>query len=189
VTVEVPTRAGGWGVSDDGATVTWTVADGRKGRRWREVVIDGSGVRHSLLLESGLDRRFSHVELARADGLWTAHPEPDGTLHGHHVNRSDDGVRHIEGLHFGPEAVFIIEGSPLSLAAVAWSMGSLIEVGDHADALAVVIQLDGAIESTTERLDRRSATIWHVGEGRPIEIDEAGLPMLRGAQIRPLERR
>jgi hypothetical protein len=68
-------------------------------------------------------------------------------------------------------------------------MGSLIEVGDHADALAVVIQLDGAIESTTERLDRRSATIWHVGEGRPIEIDEAGLPMLRGAQIRPLERR
>ena len=47
--------------------------------------------------------RFSHLELAAAAGLWTLHPEGDGTLHGNHVDpRGDDGpARH--GLAFGPD--------------------------------------------------------------------------------------
>ena len=37
-----PTRVAGWGRGpDDGTVVTWTVAEGRKGRRWREVVARG----------------------------------------------------------------------------------------------------------------------------------------------------
>jgi hypothetical protein len=188
MTDEVPTRAGGWGLSDDGSTVTWTVADGRKGRRWREVVTDASGVRHSLLLETGPDRRFSHLELARLDGLWTVHPEPDGTLHGHQLDRSDDGVRHIEGLSFDHDAVLILEGSSLSLAAVGWAMAPMIQAGNAVHVAAVVIKLDGTIEGTTEHLTRRSETVWQIGEGRSIEIDEAGLPILREARIRPLER-
>ena len=80
-----PTRAAGWGRGPDGTVVTWTVAEGRKGRRWREVVARGTDVVHALLLETDPNGRFSHLELARADGLWTFHPEPDGTIHGNHV--------------------------------------------------------------------------------------------------------
>ena len=39
----------------------------------------------SLLLELDPSGRFSHLELARADGLWTFHPETDGTIHGKSV--------------------------------------------------------------------------------------------------------
>ena len=70
----------GCGRAADGSTVTWTVAEGSKGRRWREVVALGGATVQALLLETDRDRRFSHLELARADGLWTFHPEPDGTL-------------------------------------------------------------------------------------------------------------
>ena len=76
--MSAPLRVAGWGTLDDGAGVTWTVAEGRRGRRWREVVVRGDAVGHSLLLETGIDGRFSHLELARAGGLWTFHPETDG---------------------------------------------------------------------------------------------------------------
>ena len=70
-----PTRAAGWGTGpEDGTVVTWTVAEGRKGRRWREVVARGPDVLHALLLETDPNGRFSHLELARADGL----PRRDG---------------------------------------------------------------------------------------------------------------
>src|SRR6187399_1360946 len=115
-----PTRVAGWGLRDDGATVTWTVADGRRGRRWREVVATGDAVHHSLLLETAPDRRFSHMELARAGGLWTFHPESDATLHGNAVERATREVRHVVGWRFAPDDLVLVEGSPLSAAAIAW---------------------------------------------------------------------
>ena len=45
-------RVAGWGTADDGSIVIWTVSEGRKGRRWREVVPRGGSVQ-SLLLETG----------------------------------------------------------------------------------------------------------------------------------------
>ena len=122
-----PTRAAGWGRGPDATVVTWTVAEGRKGRRWREVVARGADVVHSLLLETDPNGRFSHLELARADGLWTFHPEVDGTLHGNHVG-SDSGVQHIAGRPFAPDDAMIVEGSPISLAAIAWghAAGALV---------------------------------------------------------------
>ena len=96
-----PTRMAGWGRAADGSTVTWTVAEGSKGRRWREVVALGEATVQALLLETDRDRRFSHLELARADGLWTFHPEPDGTLHGNHVRPDDRAVEHVRGWPFG----------------------------------------------------------------------------------------
>ena len=101
--MSAPLRMAGWGTLDDGAAMTWTVAEGRRGRRWREVVARGDAVAHSLLLETGVDDRFSHLELARAGGLWTFHPEGDGTLHGNHVDPRGQAVRHVVGLPFGPD--------------------------------------------------------------------------------------
>ncbi|HYN69258.1 MAG TPA: hypothetical protein VEX41_03500, partial [Candidatus Eisenbacteria bacterium] len=110
-------RVAGWGTLEDGAAITWTIAEGRRGRRWREVVARDDAVVHSLLLETGAAGRFRHLELARAGGLWTFHPEPDGTLHGNHVDPRERDVRHIEGLRFAPDDLLLIEGSPLSAAA------------------------------------------------------------------------
>ena len=138
-----PTRAAGWGRGpEDGTLVTWTVAEGRKGRRWREVVARGADVVHALLLETDPNGRFSHLELARADGLWTFHPEVDGTLHGNHVR-----VRHRRSPH---RWAAVRAGrrddrrriSPVSLAAIAWghAAGALVcpvggvAIGDGRDA-------------------------------------------------------
>jgi hypothetical protein len=164
--------------------VTWTVAEGRKGRRWREVVARGPDVVHSLLLETDPNGRFSHLELARADGLWTFHPEVDGTLHGNHVG-SDTSVEHIAGRPFAPDDAIIVEGSPTSLSAIAWghAAGALVRpVGG------VVIGADGTlVELADVPIERLTPIRWRIGEGSPIEIDEAGLPLLGDGERWPLE--
>src|SRR5215213_1686927 len=154
-----PIRVAGWGRRDDGATVTWTVAEGRRGRRWREVVATGDAVRHSLLLETGSDRRFSRLELARARGLWTFHPEGDGTLHGNAVERDRPEVRHVAGWPFAPEDVVLVEGSPLSAAAIGWHASRLGPGHDSTEARAttagVILRTTGEIEAVASiRLDR-----------------------------------
>ncbi len=115
------TRVAGWGVAADGSEVTWTVAEGRRGRRWREVVSRDGAVQHALLLETAPDGRFSHLELARVDGLWTFHPEADGTLHGNHVGRGEVDIRHVTGWPFAADDAILIEDSVIGLAAIAWS--------------------------------------------------------------------
>ncbi len=180
-----PTRVAGWGRGQDGTVVTWTVAEGREGRRWREVVARGEDVVHALLLETDPGGRFSHLELARADGLWTFHPEPDGTLHGNHVTATA-GVRHIAGRPFGPDDALLVAGSPVSLAAIAWRHATT-DTGLFPVA-GVVIGADGTLAERPEiRIERLSATRWQVGEGSPVEIDEAGLPVLDGGETWPLE--
>ena len=179
-----PTRVAGWGRGPNGTVVTWTVAEGRKGRRWREVAARGADIVHALLLETDPNGRFSHLELALADGLWTFHPEPDGTLHGNHVAASA-GVRHIAGRPFAPDDALIVEGSPVSLAAIAWghAAGALVR-----PVAGVVIAADGAlVEQAEVHIERLTATRWQVGEGSPIEIDEAGLPVLDDGETWPLE--
>ncbi|MEO8438431.1 MAG: hypothetical protein ABI562_08210 [Chloroflexota bacterium] len=184
-------RMAGWGRIADGALVTWTVAEGRKGRRWREVVSrhDG-GVEHALLLETAPGGRFSHLELARADGLWTFHPEADGTLHGNHVGPDGPGVRHFAGRPFGPDDAVIVEGSPLSLAAIAWrwsGTGSDAEPSERTVA-GVVIGADGQLRELPDvRIERQAPRRWRVGEGSAFEIDGLGLPVLDDGEIRPLE--
>jgi hypothetical protein len=108
-------RRAGRGRAPDGATVTWTVAEGRRGRRWRESVSTGEGIRSSLLLELDPDGRFSHLELATPAGLLTLHPEGDGTLHGNRVTR--DGVHHLRS-PWDPATVVLVEGSAICLAAM-----------------------------------------------------------------------
>jgi hypothetical protein len=182
------TRVAGWGRRGDGATVTWTVAEGRRGRRWREVVATGEAVAHALLLETDPDGRFSHLELARAGGLWTFHPEPDGTLHGNAVERDRTEVRHVTGWPFGPDDVLLVEGSPVSAAAIAWRASRSVEIGAVAERSGVVLRTDGAMEAVAIiRVARSAAGRWRIGDERPLGVDEAGLPVLEGGLIRPLE--
>ncbi len=183
-----PTRMAGWGRATHGSTVTWTVAEGGKGRRWREVVALGGATVQALLLETDRDRRFSHLELARADGLWTFHPEPDGTLHGNHVRPGDGGVEHVRGWPFGRDDALVVEGSPIALAALAWARASEVAPGVAASVESVVIGADGQLRRKASlRIERLSATRWRIGDAPPLEVDPDGLPILDGGSRHPLE--
>jgi hypothetical protein len=173
--------------------VTWTVAEGGRGRRWREVIATGDAVQHSLLLETSPDGRFSHLELARAGGLWTFHPEGDGSLHGNAVERDAPEVRHVVGWAFAPDDLMLVEGSPLSAAAIAWyaSRTTSEEPQRAAQVTAragVILRLDGSIDAVEAiRLEGLTDGSWQVGDEPRIVIDDAGLPLLSGGVIRPLE--
>ena len=185
-----PTRVAGWGSLADGSNVTWTVAEGRRGRRWREVVAGGPTAGQAVLLETAPDGRFSHLELARPDGLWTFHPEGDGTLHGNHVAGPDPGVRHVDGWPFGPRDVLLVEGSLVSAAAIAWAHRDVLAPGARATVAGVVIGQDGSLAANAaiaiDRLDERH---WTVGEGSPFEIDDDGLPVLDARRPVPHSKR
>ena len=187
--MSAPTREAGWGTAPDGSLVTWTVSEGRRGRRWREVIARGSAVVHALLLETDPDGRFSHLEMARADGLWTFHPEGDGTLHGNHVDRSVAGVRHVEGWRFGPDDALVVEGSPVGDAAVVDRWRGSVAVGGTVVVGGIVIGRDGVLRREEAVIvERSSVGGWRVAGGLPVEVDDAGLPAFPDGQRRPLER-
>jgi hypothetical protein len=186
--MSVPFRVAGWGTLDDGAVVTWTIAEGRRGRRWREIVTRGDAVSHSLLLETDADRRFSHLELARVDGLWTFHPEGDGTLHGNHVDAAAREVHHVVGMPFGGDDLLVIEGSPLGAAAIAWRLAVELTDGETSTFAAVILPAAGSTAAVPAiRVQRVSASRWRIGAGDPFEIDADGAPVLPGGEVRPLE--
>jgi hypothetical protein len=186
--VSAPLRVAGWGALDDGAAITWTIAQGRRGRRWREVVARGEAVGHSLLLETDAVGRFSHLELARAGGLWTFHPEPDGTLHGNHVDPRERDVHHVVGMRFAPDDLLVIEGSPLAAAAIAWRLSTEVGEGSSATFAGVVLHATGAIEALRMiGVERLSGTRWRIGDGRPFDIGADGVPSLTDGETRPLE--
>jgi hypothetical protein len=177
----------GTGSLPDGRRVTWTVAEGRRGRRWREVVVHGPHTIHALLLETDQERRFSHLELARADGLWTFHPEGDGTLHGNHVGLGE-GIRHVNGWAFAPDDILFIEGSPLSRAAIAWARAPTLQAGSVSDVAGVIIRVDAELDRLPAiQIERLDESRWRVGEGSVFEIDEIGLPVLDHGVSEPLE--
>jgi hypothetical protein len=156
-------RRAGHGRAADGSIVTWTVAEGRRGRRWREVVTTGEGIRSSLLLELDPDGRFSHLELSTAAGLLTLHPEGDGTLHGNRVGSS--GLEHVVGVPWDPDTPVVVAGSVASRAAVRTDRPA----GGH-----LVIGLDLSLRPASGPID--------VGP-----VDARGLPDLAAGGSWPLE--
>ena len=168
-------RRAGTGTFVDGTRVTWSVAEGAKGRRWREVRSRDGAVVSSLLLETDPQRGFAHLELSTAAGLLTLHPEPDGTLHGNAV--TVDGIRHVAGLPWPADCLLVVHGSPISLAAAAWQLAG--GGGEPADVARQVVMVGAD-------LDVRSASVPIDGLARHA-IDTDGLPLLADAASWPLE--
>jgi hypothetical protein len=162
-------RLAGRGRSSDGSVVTWTVADGSKGRRWREVVVRAGAIVHSLLLETFPDGRFAHLELSTPAGLLTLHPEHDGTLHGNAV--TEDRVRHVRGLPWSDRSILLVDGSILARTAAA-ALGSVPEssivVGvDLSVEVRAVKARDLEIAPGADRLP-----VLEAGESWPLELDD-----------------
>jgi hypothetical protein len=155
--------------------VVWSAAEGRKGRRWREVRLRDGVVLSSLLLETFPDRHFAHTELSTGAGLLTLHPEPDGTLHGNVV--TSGGIEHIAGVAWPNDCLLVVHGSPISLAAAAWQLKA--EGGDAEPGRRPIVTIDPKLRITpgnvpTDALARHP-------------IDEDGLPILEDQVSWPLE--
>jgi hypothetical protein len=172
---------------EDGRAVTWTVAEGRRGRRWREAVTKPGqpGIRHSLLLETDPDGWFAHLELSTEAGLLTLHPEGDGTLHGNVVTRG--GIRHVRGLGWDPHGVVFVDGSVVSRLAGFAGLGALLEIGGSLDALVLRITRDLELLVGRETIERPADRQWAVGDLERIAVDADGLLPARGGTTWPLE--
>ena len=99
-----------------GETVLWSVAEGRRGRRWRSARRDADGnLVSDLLLELDPVGRWTRLELATTAGILTLHPEPDDTaVHGNVVT-ADLAVT-------AEEAIVVPAGSPNGLPGPSWPL-------------------------------------------------------------------
>ncbi len=148
------------------------MSEGARGRRWRELVTRDGSIVHSLLLETGPDRRFSHLELSVGAVLLTLHPEPNGTLHGNRVDPA--GIEHLRGVAFDPDGPVLVEESVIAAAAAAWQETST----DRGLPMRMVV-IDGAARVSI--VDGAAATPLLVA------IDADGIPQLHDARVDPLE--
>jgi hypothetical protein len=163
----VPIRRAGRGTDEEGLTVTWSMAEGQRGSRWREVRVADGAVVSSLLLELDPLGRFAHLELSTAAGLLTLHPEGDGTLHGNAILAG--GVRHIVAVPWQADDLLLVAGSTIARTAAARRTAATT---------GVFVVLDLTFE-------RRPIGL---GE-RVVELDADGLPAFTDGQIWPLDLR
>ena len=158
-------RRGGSGRQADGSDVTWSLAEGERGRRWRWTVSDGGRLRHVALAEIDPVGRFARLELASPAGMLTLHPEPDRrSIHGNVV--SADGVRPLS-LDWLPTAGLAISGDAFGSA--------ILGVGTGVPTLVIRPGLEvvaGEVDPAPEP---------------PLERDGRGVPILSDASEWPLE--
>jgi len=171
-----------------GRDVTWTVAEGRHGRRWRELAIEPAGATRSLTLETDGHGAWQRLELAGGSGLLTLHPESDGSIHGNVASRT--GVRHLSLGAVKPPRVDV-PGSLVAEAALCWSMVRHVRVGERKTISVVSVAEPVSAGIVELSVDRRTTGTWELRDGdrrRLVEIDDAGLPVAHvGSQRWPLE--
>lgn len=190
-----PIRRAGRGTDASGAQIVWTVSEGRRGRRWREVRSGPDGVISSLLLETDPTGRFSHAEISTAAGLLTLHPDADATLHGNVVG--ERGIDHVEGLPWPADGVVLLEGSTIARAAAIAMVIALradrrappdAGTGSAATLAALRIDLRLGHHLADVTVARRGDGRWLLGDTDGIRVDEHGLPVQEDGASWPLER-
>ena len=178
-------RRAGRGRDHDDGWVIWSVAEGGRGRRWREVRYWDMSVRSSLLLETDPDGRFSHMELSTSSGLLTLHPEGDGTMHGNVV--APDGMEHVRGEAWDPDGIVLLEGSVMTSVAAAALLAGRQGTWTAAAHPAVWIPLTLWLEFKPVRVERIEGSGWRFGRAERVDLDATGLPVLVDGVTWPLE--
>jgi len=178
----------------DGALLVWSIADGRRGRRWRALAKRGGAVSHALLLEVDVEGRPSRLELTTPAGMLTLHPADDRkTLHGNVV--SADGVRHLR-LPWSDEHGLEVDGPPITAGVTARRLARTVGVGEGRPVSVISIDEDLAISELTKRYTRVASGTWRIDsasgvagvEPRTLELDDRGIPIgLRDRREWPLE--
>ena len=178
-----PFRVGGVGRLPDGAVLTWSLAEGARGRRWRAGVAGADGLSAAVLLEVGLDGRPTKLELATRAGLLSVHPEADDSLHGNVVSAT--GVRPIR-LRWSRDHALLVAGLPVTTAVLCNRLREATGVGEEAEVRAAEIDRELHVTQRVAAVRRLSPTGWLV-DGRESEVDERGVPQLIDGAEWPLE--
>ena len=175
----------------DGATLTWSVADGTRGRRWRAVARVEGSITHAALLEVDLAGRPARLELTTPEGMLTLHPSADqAAMHGNIVQSDGWGVKALP-LGWDPERELDIVGRPLALGIGLHRRRASVPVGATIEIDVVVIGPGLSIHTTKRRVERQSETAWRVQAlsseepDRLFRLDTDGLP--QGGVRWPLE--
>jgi hypothetical protein len=187
--VSARVRRGGRGTLPDGGLLTWSLAEGARGRRWRATRSRDGRLDLALLLEVDAGGRPARLEVAGPAGLLTLHPDSgDGELHGNVV--TPDGIRHL-AFAWSPAHELIVEGIPAVLAAAVRRLAAEVPVGGSVDRPAVIVDADLRCATGSLRIERLAERRWRAGEGTPVaavSIDEDGAPAdLGDAADWPLE--
>jgi hypothetical protein len=157
-------RRCGSGRQADGSYVTWSLAEGERGRRWRWTVSDRGRLRLVALVEIDRAGRFARLELASQAGMLTLHPEPNGrSIHGNVV--ASDGLRPLS-FDWLPTAGLAIAGDAFGSAILRVGAGvPTLIIRPSLDVVAR--QRDPAPEPAQER----------DGRGVPILLDAREWPL------------
>jgi hypothetical protein len=181
--VSGPLRVGGRGRLADGARISWSVAEGARGRRWRASLTDDDRLLVVMLLEVDLDGRPTKLELATPTGLLTVHPEPDGVLHGNVVTA--DGIGPIR-VPLGGDLAVDLERVPIGAAVACHRLAASVAVGEGIGLEVVRIGLDLDVRRATVRVERLGGGEWSI-DGVPLALDSRGVPRLPDRAEWPLE--
>jgi hypothetical protein len=172
-----PVRRGGRIAEPDGRVVTWSMAEGSRGRRWRWSVVDRRGTLVSAhTVELDPEGRFASLESAAAGGLLTLHREADGSgrqwrLDGNRV--AERGIDHLTVPAPAPEIV-VVGSSPIAAAIASRALtedartADVVEVGD-----------DLGVRIAEASIRRPGGDIFEIRTGigaRRVALDEDGLP-------------
>ncbi|GEM_PF-2270200 len=190
-------RIGGTDVLPSGELVVWSVADGRRGRRWRESTTLAGRLVRSLLFETDPAGRVTRLEIATAAGLLTLHPagEP-AAIHGNVVTAP--GIRHL-GFTAEAGTVLVVEGSAASDAIVlGGSAPDGLAVGESRHVAGVWVDDRLEPEPAAVELVRLEPRAWRwttrwpdgrgsSGEPRVVRLDDDGLVDRSGRMRWPLE--
>ena len=181
-------RRAGTGLVDQGGRITWTVADGGQGRRWRSMLTDDGPLVGSLLLETRPDGSVAKLELATAAGLLTVHPE-GSMLHGNVARPA--GLEHV-ALPWPERGLLLVAGMPATAAAAARVLEPHIEVGEGHTLAGVSIGVELVVTPTTFRVARLAERRWvfvvpATREALAVDLDEDGIPSLADGDSWPLE--
>jgi hypothetical protein len=153
-------RQAGTGVLADGSRFVWSVADGRRGRRWRAIASLDGAISHALLLEVDVDGRPNRLELTTAAGMLTLHPDDSlRFLHGNVV--APEGVRHLS-LPWSAEHGLEIEGSPIASAITAHRLAGSTAVGEGTTIPVIAIAADLVASEASRRFVRMTESEWRI---------------------------
>ncbi|HEY6056932.1 MAG TPA: hypothetical protein VIV06_02820 [Candidatus Limnocylindrales bacterium] len=171
-------RAGRWRL-EDGSEVLWSVAEGRRGRRWRSSVWRKGACVQSLLLEAARSGRPGRLEVVAPAGLLTLHPDAgDASAHGNVVGR--DGVRSLAH-GWSPEHGIVVERDPIPTLVLLARLAESVGVEDQASLPVLAVAEDLRVEEGTLVVRRLTVDTWRLGAGdttreSTLIVGEDGLP-------------
>lgn len=184
-------RVTGAGSLPGGGRLTWTAADGARGRRWRGATTGSDGrLVQGLLLETAPDGRLLRAEVTAAAGLLTLHPDHESAaMHGNCAR--DGGLDHID-LPWGPDSVLMVGVSPLTAAVAARNLASSVGPGEGCSVPVLEVLPDLTVRRATWRVARIGSTRWRMlaadgGASLALALDDDGLPVLADGATWPME--